>query len=108
MEDTLLLDHSDQVIARAWADEDFKRALLADPKAALRSQGIEVPEDVTLHVFENSEKVFHLVLPKLPDLALVGEELDSSAGAARCGGCGCGCGGCGGGGGCAACNCLCW
>ena len=110
MNDTLLLDQSDRVIAKAWADEDFMEALLTNPKAALRSQGIEIPDDVALHVFENSEKVFHLVLPKRPDLALVGEELDQAAGAARCGGgggrCGGGCGGCGGGG--CGCGCLCW
>ena len=107
MNGTLLLDSSDRVIARAWADEDFREALMANPKAALRSQGIEVPEGMTLHVFENTETVFNLVLPKLPDMALVGEELDQSVGAARCGGGGCG--RCGGGCGCSGgCGCLCW
>ena len=129
MNETMVLEQSDRVIAKAWADEDFRAALLANPRLALQSQGIEVPEGLTLHVFENSEKVFNLVLPKLPDLAmaLVGETLDSSE-AGRCGGCGggchcgggggCGCGGggcgCGGGGcgcgggGCNACICICW
>jgi len=88
MNNSLLLDESDRVIAKAWADEDFKNALKADPKAALRSQGIEVPEGVTLNVFENSEDVINLVLPKLPEMALAGEALDQSEGAARCGGCG--------------------
>jgi hypothetical protein len=110
MNATLLPDSSDRVIAKAWADEGFKAALMANPKAALASQGIEVPEGITLNVFENSEKVINLVLPKLPDLALAGEALDFAGGAARCGGGGCGCGGgggcgCGGGG---ACVCLCW
>ena len=88
MNSALLLESSDRVTAKAWADEDFKAALKADPKKALKAQGIEVPEDVTLNVFENSEKVFNLVLPKPPDLALAGEALDQSGGAARCGGCG--------------------
>jgi hypothetical protein len=57
MNSTLLLDSPDRVIAKAWADEDFKKALLANPRLALRSQGIEVPEDVTLNVYENSAKV---------------------------------------------------
>jgi hypothetical protein len=113
MNDSMLLESSDRVIAKAWADEEFKAALMADPKGALRSQGIEVPDDVVLNVFENSERVFNLVLPKLPDMALAGEVLDQSEGAARCGGGGCGgggcrCGGCGGcscGGG--SCLCLC-
>jgi hypothetical protein len=106
MNSSLLLESPDRVIAKAWADEDFKAALMADPKAALRSQGIEVPEDLTLNVFENSEKVFNLVLPKMPGMALIGEALDGLGEAARCGGCGGGCG-CGGGGGCN-CNCICW
>jgi hypothetical protein len=74
----------------------------------LASQGIELPEGLTLNVMENSETSFTLVLPKAPDLALVGEALDQAE-ALRCGGCG-GCGGgCGcGGGGCLACNCICW
>jgi hypothetical protein len=109
MYDSALLDRSDRIIAKAWADEKFKAALKADPKAALASQGIELPEGLTLNVLENTETSYTLVLPKPPDLALVGEELDQSSEVARCGGGGCGCGGCGcGGGGCQACNCLCW
>ncbi|MDR3670184.1 MAG: NHLP leader peptide family RiPP precursor [Holophaga sp.] len=111
MNGTLLLDSSDRVIAKAWADEGFKAALMADPRAALESQGIEVPEGVTLNVLENSEKVFHLVLPRVPEMALAGEALEGSGEAGPCGGgcgggcrCGGGCG-CGGGGGCL---CLCW
>jgi hypothetical protein len=111
MNATLLTNSSDRVIAKAWADEDFKAALMANPKAALASQGIEVPEGLTLRVLENSEQVFNLVLPKQPDMALVGESLDESA-AGRCGGGGCRCGGgCGCGGGGCACGggaCLCW
>jgi hypothetical protein len=112
MNGTLYLDSPDRVIAKAWADEDFKAALMANPKAALMTQGIEIPDGVTLNVFENTDTVFNLVLPKLPDLALVGETLDSAepdrCGGGRCGG-GCGCGGCGcGGGGCQSCNCICW
>jgi uncharacterized membrane protein len=109
MNGTLLLESPDRVIAKAWADEDFKMALMANPKEALKSQGIEIPEDVTLNVFENSGKVINLVLPSMPDLALAGEVLDQSAGAARCGGCGGG-GGCSCGGGCGcggSCLCLC-
>ena len=113
MNDTLLLESSDRVIAKAWADEEFRAALLANPRAALQAQGIEVPEGLTLNVLENSDKVFNLVLPNMPDLDLIGEELaQSTGGAARCGGGGCGrCGGggCGGGCGCSGgCSCLCW
>ena len=104
-----VLESPESVIAKAWADEDFKATLLADPKAALKAQGIDVPDGVTLNVYENTDQVIHLVLPKLPELALVGEALDGpgDVGACGCHGCGgCGCGGgcsCGGGG-----VCICW
>jgi hypothetical protein len=94
---THFLDSPDRVIAKAWADEAFKLALLANPREALKSQGIDLPEGVTLRVMENSDNVIHLVLPPAPDLALVEECLDPSAGAeacgaCRCGACRCGCG----------------
>jgi hypothetical protein len=112
MNSSALLESPDRVIAKAWADEDFKVALLANPKEALKSQGIEIPEGVTLNVFENtghalenSDNVINLVLPQAPDLGLVEEPLDQFEGMDRCGG---GCGGrCGGGCGCGgACNCI--
>jgi len=37
-------------IARAWAGEAFKAALLADPKATLAQEGIALPEGITLKV----------------------------------------------------------
>ena len=109
MNGTLQLDSSDRVIAKAWADEDFRAALMADPRAALAAEGIELPEGVTLNVVENSEQVLNLVLPQKPDFALAGEMLDSAAGAARCGGCGGGgrCGGACGCGGSCRCGCIC-
>lgn len=109
MNGTLLLDSSERVIAKAWADEDFKAALMANPKAALKTQGIDIPEGVTLNVLENSENVINLVLPKLPDMLLTEEALGQSSEAARCGCGGCGGCGCGGGGACACivCSCVC-
>jgi hypothetical protein len=109
MSGTLLLESPDRVIARAWADEDFKSALLADPRSALRSQGFEIPAGMTLNVLEDTESVTNLVLPRVPDMGLCEEALDGSGEAARCGG-GCHCGGgCGGGcacGGACLCQCL--
>jgi len=97
-----ILDSPDRLIAKAWADEEFKSALLTDPRAALRAQGIEIPEGVTLNVVENTDNVINLVLPKAPEMALVEESLDQVEGMNRCG-CGCGCvGACG----CIVCRCY--
>ena len=87
-----------QVVARAWADEDFKSRLLADPAGVLREHGIEVPPGVQVEVVEDTEEVRHFLLPPSPSGELSDEELspvgaaDSySGGCGGCGGCGCRC-----------------
>jgi hypothetical protein len=52
-----------QLVARAWADPDFKARLLADPAAVLKEHGLEVPPGVEIKVVEDSAKVLHLPLP---------------------------------------------
>ncbi len=85
------------IIAKAWADEEFKAQLLANPKPVLREHGLEIAPDVHVNVVEDSEKVYHFVLPPNPAGELSEEELspvagtDSfSGGCMRCGRCGCG------------------
>jgi hypothetical protein len=63
-----------QVIAKALADEDLKSQLLANPAAVLKAEGIDVPSGVEIKVLENTEKVFHLVLPTKP-IEFTDEEL---------------------------------
>jgi hypothetical protein len=68
-----------QVVARAWQDAAFRARLLADPGGVLREQGIEVPAGTQVRVVENTDEVFHLVLPRRPrDLA--DDQLDQAAG----------------------------
>jgi len=52
-----------KVVAKAWADEDFKAKLLADPMTALKENGLAIPEDVELRVVENTDKIVYLILP---------------------------------------------
>ena len=52
-----------RIIARSWADEDFRQRLLADPAAVLRAEGMPIPAGKVLRVVEDTEEVFHLVLP---------------------------------------------
>lgn len=111
MNGSILVADFDHIIAKAWADESFKAALKADPRGTLEAHGLQVPEGLTLRVLENSEQVFNLVLPKVPDLGLTEEALDMNGEMDRCGGGRCGgSGGCGSGGsgGCQTCNCICW
>ncbi len=55
-----------QVIARAWADADFKARLLANPNAAIEEEtGIELPAGLKLRIIEESAEETVLVLPKV-------------------------------------------
>jgi len=99
------------IVARAWADEDFKGRLLANPKDVLRENGLEIAPDVQVSVVEapetacvgeDSEDVRRFLLPVNPAGDLCEEELGAvgvtycySGGCGRCGRCGCGCGRCG-------------
>ena len=70
-----------QLIAKCWADEAFKAKLLADPAAVLKAEGAELPEGLTIKAVENTDKVFHLVIPAAPDgRELSDEDLDNVAG----------------------------
>ena len=69
-----------KIIAKTWRDPAFKEELIANPAAALKSEGIDVPAGLTVIVLENTEQQFHLVLPSVPTDELSDEELDSVAG----------------------------
>ena len=52
-----------QVVARAWAEAEFKARLLAEPEAALAEMGYTLPDPTPkLGVVENSGAVHHLVV----------------------------------------------
>jgi len=54
------------VIAESWTDEDYKNRLLADPKAVLAEDGIEVPADATVRVVDQQPNEWYLFLPPRP------------------------------------------
>jgi hypothetical protein len=59
-------DQYQQLIAKCWADEDFKQRLLADPAGTLAAEGMAVPEGVTIRVVEDSAQAVTLVIPPRP------------------------------------------
>ena len=63
-------------IAKAWRDSAFKAELIANPAAALKAEGIDVPNVVRVIVADNTDKPLHLVLPQMPTDELSDEVLD--------------------------------
>ncbi len=69
-----------QIVAKAWADEEFKARLLADPAAVLQAEGLAVPAGVELRAVENTAQVMYLTLPPKPSEELSDEQLNQVAG----------------------------
>jgi len=69
-----------KIITKAWRDPAFKAELIANPAAALKGEGIDVPAGMKVTVVENTDKLFHLVLPPAPTDELSDKELDAVAG----------------------------
>src|SRR5688572_22386511 len=55
-----------QIIAKCWADEGFKKKLLADATGTLKAEGEELPAGLSYKAVENTDKVVHLVIPFKP------------------------------------------
>lgn len=70
-----------RIIAKCWADADFKARLLADPKTTLAAEGVEIPADLKLRVVENTATDITLVLPPPPpESELTEDELGAVVG----------------------------
>lgn len=57
-----------ELIARAWADHEYKSRLLKDPKATLKDAGLDAPEEVEVVFLEDTHQRKHLVLPSPPQM----------------------------------------
>jgi hypothetical protein len=55
-----------EIIARTWVDEEFKHRLITDPVATLAAEGATIPPGLQIKAVENTDRVFHLVLPLKP------------------------------------------
>jgi hypothetical protein len=67
-----------EIIARARADDEFKRRLLVDPAAVMRECELEIPDGVEVRALESTDSLVYIALPPPPgedvseeDLALV-------------------------------------
>jgi hypothetical protein len=63
-----------ELAARAQDDPSLRERLQTDPHAVLREAGLEVPDDVSISVHQNTEEEVHLVLPREPHAVLDPDE----------------------------------
>jgi len=74
-----------QIIERAWQDEQFRQLLLTDPKQAIGEVlGFELPDHLNVQVLEEKTDTIYLVIPPNPndreEAPLSPAELDLVAG----------------------------
>lgn len=73
-------DYEAKLVARAWADEGFRKRLKADPRAVVAEEtGFEVPEGVQIEVLEETAEKAYLVIPS-NRVAISEEQLDAASG----------------------------
>lgn len=57
----------EDIIEKAWMDEQFRQQLHANPKQALREAfGIEIPDNVKIRTVEEQQNDYVLVIPPNP------------------------------------------
>ncbi len=74
-------------MARSYRDDpDFRARLDAEPRAVLADGGIEIePAEIDLRVWANTEDVFYVALPPDPNIVLLDESLQETAGGTTAG-----------------------
>lgn len=55
-----------KILAKSWADEDYKNRLLSDPASVMKEEGLNVPDDVEFKCVEATDKLVWMVLPPKP------------------------------------------
>lgn len=83
-----------RLLARAAQDPEFKRSLLADPRAAIEQEfGVKLPAGVNIRVLEEKGDDYYVVLPLNPEGRGNGELNDAELEAVAGGNCymDCGC-----------------
>jgi hypothetical protein len=55
-----------KIVAKSWADEDFKEKLLANPKHTLAEYGIDLDDDMKVYIADGASS-WGIPLPPKPD-----------------------------------------
>ena len=79
----------EQAAAGAWVlptadayanDPAFRELADRDPHSALAKHGLDIPREVELRLYQNTEETFHVVLPEDPNRALGDQDLVGAVG----------------------------
>ncbi len=69
-----------KLVAKAWANDDFKAQLLSDPMTVFKENDVTIPEKIEVRMVENTENIRYFILPSESSDKLTYEELDGAAG----------------------------
>lgn len=79
-----------RLVAKIWADEDFKEAFIANPNATLEKEGVKIPEGMTVHVVDkwqpSTPSDFYFVLRDPNDQTSIKKSEARKAASASCSG----------------------
>lgn len=65
-----------ELVQKALTDDQFRQALIADPKAAIEKEwGVALPDELTITLHQETRTQLHVVLPFAPN---VSDELSAS------------------------------
>ena len=68
------------LVQRYHADADYRRQVEADPVAAFRELGMELPSDIAVRVLANTDGTRYVIMPPDPNADLGDEVLATVAG----------------------------
>lgn len=54
------------IVAKAWTDDQFRTALIANPDKVLAENGFQIPAGLGFQIVEDTDTVRHLILPPRP------------------------------------------
>jgi predicted ATPase len=70
----------ERLIKKAWADSEFKKQLLSDPKSAIEKEiGQSLPENFVVKALEETSNTAYIRIPRNPE-ELSDSEMDNVAG----------------------------
>ena len=71
-----------KIVAKAWADEDYKKNLLSNTDAVLKEEEFEIPNGLKIKIIEEPENTKIFILPQMPKNLEKIEDLENRLSAA--------------------------